>query len=99
MEYTKEQIRAKITSDDKWAIRAILALYERQTMDEKAEGATKTTNGQGFSKFDAEFMSSLAEWYMNTGFLTEGQLSKAKPKLGKYAGQLYRIAQAKNDSV
>ena len=95
--YTKEEIREMVTTNDAWAIRAILALYKRQTDSEKVEGSTNVHNGRGFNKFDAEFMTSLVAFYNKAGFLTEGQLKSAKRKLGKYSRQLLEIAQEKSN--
>lgn len=108
MEYTIEQIRELVTTDDEWAIHAILALYERQTADEQDSRQTSHKNRMGFTGVDAGFLSDLAirildkkerypkhpEWW-----LTEGQLKAAKPKLGKYAKQLYTIAAEKAASA
>lgn len=96
MELTKESLRDKITTDDKWATRALLALYARQTADEQQGAHTNTHNAMGFNKFDAEFMTSLVAFYKQTGFLTPGQLAALKKKLGKYAGQLLKVAQQKS---
>ena len=90
---TKSEIRLNVTSKPNWAERAILALYAKQTSDEQAQDATHHLNAQGFNSCDAEILSSFARWIQSGHHLSEKQLAIAFKKLGKYAGQLERIAQ------
>ena len=91
---TKDYIRQMVTTNDQWATRAIIALYQCQTDDEQMAEVTKHTNGVGFSGVDAGFLSSLAK-QAQARPLSEKQLAAAKKLLGKYAGQLLKIAEAK----
>lgn len=68
--------------------RALLYLYARQTADEQQTETTNVTNGQGFTGFDAEFMSSVAKGVQRYGNMTEKQAKHVQRKLVKYAGQL-----------
>jgi hypothetical protein len=90
--WTKEEIREKIKTDDNWLIRGLLAIYDRQTEEEQSNHTTNVHNGIGFSAFDAEFMTNVAKWYNNKGFLSEKQLMHVRKKMLKYSGQLARIA-------
>jgi hypothetical protein len=95
-------IRAKLETSDKWLIRGILVIYERQTAAEKESEETVENNGIGFNGFDAQKLSSFAEqilaWqrgestYRNP--LSGPQLAAARRKMLKYAGQLAKIAAA-----
>lgn len=80
--------------------RAVLALYARQTEDERSEGATRHSNGRGFSAYDAEFMTSIAKalprYNMN---LTDKQLARCRKILPRYRRQLLEIAQEKGAPV
>ena len=91
----KEAIKAKIEVDDKWLFRGILAIYEKQTMDEKNSKVTCHENGVGFNGTDAEILSSFAEGIKKYGSLTQKQIPIARKKMIKYAGQLARIAKEK----
>jgi hypothetical protein len=93
--YTRDGIWAKIQQDDKWAQRAILALYDHQTEDERMVGETHHNNRVGFNAFDAEFMTSLAIQLERYGSLSPKQLAAARKVLKKYCGQLVRIANAR----
>lgn len=92
--WTKEEIWEKIQNNDKVMYRALVRLYDLQTEDEKVSKETKEHNGQGFNGYDAEIMSSFAEFYKKTGFLTPKQKVIARKKLKKYTKQLTNIANA-----
>lgn len=95
MKMTRDYIQEKVATDPRWTKAAILALYECQTADEKNTASTVEHNRRGFNAFDAEFMSSLAEQLLAGRFLSAKQMSVARKKLGKYSGQLLRIAEEK----
>ena len=90
--WTKADIRKLLEDSDKAVARAILAIYGRQTADEQAVGETTQHNGVGFSGVDANFLSSLAQFYTTKGFLSQGQTKYGRKAIMKYAGQLVNIA-------
>lgn len=98
MVYEKEFIREKLETNDVWLYRGILAIYDRQTQDEKRINDTVDRNGVGFNAFDADIMSSFAKVLMekrDLGYplsLSVKQKSIARRVMKKYAGQLARIA-------
>lgn len=106
--FTKEDIYALLTANDLAVVRGLEALYLRQTADERSSETTKYSNGVGFSGPDANILSSfarqIAKWRaekVETGLnqypfpLSPKQLSLARYKVRKYAGQLADIANAK----
>lgn len=97
-ELTKEYIRKMVSEDNRWAARAILALYKFQTEDEQSAGETVHENEMGFNGIDAPILSSFAQQLLNGHYLSPKQLTIAKKRLGKYAGQLLSIALAKKDA-
>ena len=92
--WTIEEIKALLAESDKAVARAILAIYNRQPADEKIVKETSASNGIGYNGVDANFMSSLAQFYQSKGFLSAGQLKYGRKKIMKYAGQLTEIANA-----
>lgn len=76
--------------------RAIVAIYKRQTSDEQVSHATSHSNGIGFTGFDAEYMSNLAQFAIRTGFLTPKQRGAVKERLKKYWRQLCEVAEQSN---
>lgn len=95
----KTYIQALVQNNDNAAIRALLAIYDRQTEAEKAVGVTKEHNGAGFSGAESEILSSFAEWYKAKGFLSPKQLVITKKRLMKYWRQLLEISEAKGHKV
>ena len=93
--WTAETIRENILKSDAWLKRAIIAIYERQTADEKASGETSHNNGVGFNGADSFILSSFAEQIKARGTLSPKQTEIARKKMPKYAKQLTSIANNK----
>lgn len=79
--------------------RALLALLDRQTEDEKRSADTRVWNAVGFSGADARSGTLTAKFYAKHGCLLDWQVARwtkpAKngyPRLAKYAKQLNEIA-------
>ena len=92
-ELTKAAIKEKVQTDRSWTERAIVVLYKYQTLDEQRDGETHDNNAVGFSGPDAHILSEFARWINSGKHLTPKQLILAQNRIGKYAGQLLKIAQ------
>lgn len=92
--WTKERMHALLDKSDKAVMRALLALYARQTQDEKAMGYTSHANGAGFNKRDAEWLSDIARKVPIYGRLTPRQTAAVRPRMKFYWRQLVDIANA-----
>lgn len=90
--YTKEFIRDKMATNDKWLYRGLIAIHNLQTASEQMSLSTRESNGVGFNSVDAEILSSFASQLKERDFLSEKQKSIARKRMSKYAGQLERIA-------
>ena len=90
--WTKEEIKDLLVRNDKAVCKAVVAIWNKQTEDEKIVDATREHNGIGFNGADATFMSSLAKQFVDRGFLTPRQITYARKKIMKYSGQLEKIA-------
>lgn len=107
-----ELIKSKIETNDRWLLKGLLVIFERQTTEEQTSMSVREHNGVGFTGFDAEFMTSIAQQLIQKGlqediadktkkilasqYLTPAQLVVLRNKMKKYAGQLQRIAEEKN---
>jgi hypothetical protein len=97
----KESIKANLSSNPKWAIRAIEVLYAQQTATEQMVKTTEENNGVGFNGTDAFILSAFAEQiakrkkYNNPILLSDKQLAIAFKKLPKYWKQIERAMQRK----
>ena len=88
MEWTKEKLVKLLETNDKAVWRAVQRIYERQTEAEKAVGDTCVYNGIGFNGSDARILSSLAQFYDKTGYMSVKQTAIARKKIKKYTRQL-----------
>lgn len=102
--WTKEEIQALLNTNDQAVIRGLLAIYNRQTADEKSSESTNHENKMGFNGTDARFGSSLAKQILDWQAapvkkfakpLSPNQLAKGRKIIYKYAGQLTKIANGK----
>jgi hypothetical protein len=83
-----DYIKNQLETNPAWACRAILKLYECQTMDEQVTGQTANVNGVGFNGLDSVILSSFAEQLLKGRNLTAKQLAIAHKKLPKYGKQV-----------
>jgi hypothetical protein len=96
---------AEFMSDDTALEDAVLAIYRKQTEDEKRQGATTHHNKVGFSGCDARQATYCAKWLLDTNgkrnphrHLSGRFLDWARRAMPKYAGQLATIVAAKEES-
>lgn len=94
-QWTREAVLKLLETNDEALAIGIVRIYERQTADEKMAEDVKHNNGMGFMPSHARFLSSLAKFYLQRGYLTPKQIAKARPKMRKYAGQLLKVIKAK----
>lgn len=94
---TKEELKDKIINDKKTLIRAVVALDQYQTEDEKREERTKYQNNVGFKSCHASKGSGMSKFFKENGFLTDKQInwwlrgSNGKPRILNYLNQLHKI--------
>lgn len=94
----EEKVKHLLLTNDKAVLRGVVAIYNRQTLDEKASEITKHTNSQGFCAFDAPLMSLYAKQILKYGGLSSTQLKIAREKIVRYRKQLAEIAALKETS-
>lgn len=82
--------------------RALVALLQRQTEDERTANATNHHNNRGFMGCDARTGSITAKYFLKHGTLMDWQIEKwmkptstGTPRIVKYAKQLNEVAVAK----
>jgi len=93
--WTKTEIATKLATNDKWLTRGLLALYARQTTEERMCESTHSHNSVGFSAFDAPILTSFAKqvllWQEGKSRyrhpVTDKQLVLARKKLAKPRGE------------
>jgi hypothetical protein len=87
----KQLIRDKILSDNEWMVRGLLAIFARQTEDEKSAEHTKHHNEVGFNGVDSTILTGFAKQWKARNWFSDKQLAILRRKMPKYAGQLARI--------
>jgi hypothetical protein len=95
----QEKVRNLLLTNDKAVLRGVVAIYNRQTLDEKNSDSTKHENHQGFCANDAPLMSLFARQILQHGGLTSTQLKVAREKIVRYRKQLAEIAELKEKSL
>lgn len=92
---TVAALREKLAGDSRWAMRALVVLYECQTPQEKELEVTAYHNGYGFSACDAEILTSFAKQLSWRPSLTAPQMEVLHDRIVRYAGQIVRLMAAK----
>ena len=87
-----EYYKAKLSTNEKWALRGLERIAMRQTSYELEEKATKENNKVGFSGPDAEILTSFYRVVKAGYSLTARQRDLLFQKMPKYAGQLVSIS-------
>ena len=83
-----EYTRTMLGTNDAWALRGLVRIFENQTEDEQAHATVSHNNGIGFTGIDGEFLTSLAKQYQKNGSLSAKQMVHVFKKMPKYAKQL-----------
>ena len=95
MKWTPQQIQEKLLNNQTWLERGIVAIYEKQTENEKASESTQVKNNIGFNAVDAYMGSYMAKWIKGGKKLSGKFLEKARKMMPKYSVQLAAIALTK----
>ena len=91
--WTITEIKEKLVAGKpEWIERAVIAIFEKQTIDEQSAETTSHKNGIGFNGVDAFILSSFAKQLKKGRHLSTKQFAIAQKKMPKYAKQLVRIA-------
>jgi len=96
--WTTDQIVDLLNRSDLAVERAVVAIYDRQTADEKASDSTNHDNNVGFQACDARRGSYWARLIKGGHHLYPDRLAKARKMAVKYRRQLVDIANSKEAS-
>jgi hypothetical protein len=89
-----ECLRQRLATDPRWALRALIRIYQNQTADEQSKDATIERNGIGFSGPDAEILSSFSRQYLRRRSLSPRQMNLLQRKIPSYARQILQCSDA-----
>lgn len=88
----KQYLQNLVGTNDKALLKAIVLVYDQQTLEEKQFGESKEENDVGFTKVDAKVLGDIAEKIKQGQQLTAGELAKSRNKMKKYWKQLMCIS-------
>jgi len=98
--WTKDDVLALLDTNKAAVVKALEALYARQTADERATLTTRVHNGRGFNSKDATFLSDVARKLpLYNRNITDRQLARVRPMLRKYWRQLLEEIEEKGGQV
>jgi len=93
--WTRSEIEGLIKDNDLAVERGIVAIFNRQTGDEKQDGTVNHHNRQGFSGNNSKRGTYYAKWLLSGRHLNGTHLQKARRICLHHAGQLTNIANGK----
>lgn len=67
--WDKTSVLTLLDRSDKAVLRAIVAIYQRQTRAEREGRGTIERNGMGFGAYDGEYLSTVAEKLLDRDFV------------------------------
>lgn len=94
MPWDKTSIHMMLDANSTAVVRALRAIAALQTDDELSGHHTRHTNGVGFSKFDAPFLTDMLLQINRGRTLSPKQLAVTRNKIKRYWRQLVEIANA-----
>lgn len=88
----KEFIKNKLSSNKTWARRALIEVYNLQYFNEQLFMGSLIKNKMGFTRFDAELLTNMAEFYESNQFFTSQQYKILFKRMPKYWLQILKIS-------
>jgi hypothetical protein len=88
---TLKALQSKLSSDTRWAQRALLAIFRNQTSDEQVSANVTHYNQMGFRCMDSIILTSFANQLQTRGSLSPKQMSIVFRLMPKYARQLMKF--------
>ena len=96
--YNKEVVKNLIKTDNRWTLRTLIILYNRQTTDEQQNQQTTHCNSRGFNGTDSVILSSFSVQVNRGRTLSEKQMNVCRKLLPKYWKQVIDEINIKNNS-
>ncbi len=94
-EWTHDQMRELLMKDDRAVAAALVAIYNKQTEDEKRASDTYISNGVGFRANHAKRGSYYAKWIISGRALSGDHVDKGRKIALFYVQQLIDLANKK----
>jgi hypothetical protein len=85
----KEFIQKKLRTDPKWITKALILIFNHQTVGEQTADQTVIRNNVGFTGHDGQILSKFAKWFLANKPITEKMMAVLKKSMPKYWHQVY----------
>ena len=83
VEFEKSVLKRLLGTNETWAKKALMRIYDAQTCDEKQGGE--------FTGTDAKLLTRIAKWYAEHDFIGAGYMKVLYSRMPKYAGQIFSL--------
>jgi len=90
--WDKQSIQDLLENSDRAVERSVLAIYERQTQDERSLGGTFERNHMGFSGSDGEWLSRIVLLLQGGGVIPGYSMERIRMHMKRYWRQLAEVA-------
>ena len=87
-----EALKQKLASNDIWAKRALVRIFEAQTQNEQSANSTLHNNGIGFTSSDAKILSRIVKYYLSYGRIDDYFMHIVHARIPKYARQIFSLS-------
>lgn len=94
-DWNKDKIVTLLQTNNKAVEKAIVVIYNRQTLDEQQSKETKHSNGIGFSGAHAALGTYYAKWILDGKSLSGTHLERARKMALRYTAQLLEEIKSK----
>jgi len=85
-------IQHKLHTDRNWQTKALIAIFDRQTENEKRAESTLLHNDIGFTGCDGQILASFAKQWLGRKWLSEKQFYILARRIPRYWRQIYDIS-------
>ena len=85
-------LRNLLVTNNKALFRAIILIYDKQSEEEKAMEKSINEDGEGFSKYDAKYMSKVAKKLKSGKELSYSEIAMSRVIMPRYWRQLMKIS-------
>jgi len=91
----KEFIKKKLRTDPRWITKALVLIFNHQTIAEQQTEMTTIRNNVGFTGHDGHILCSFAKWFLTGKPITEKMMNVLKKSMPKYWKQVWENSDKK----
>jgi hypothetical protein len=85
-------VQNKLSTERVWQVKALIAIFNRQTETEKQVESTLIHNDIGFTGCDGQILASFAKQWLSRKWLSEKQYYLLGRRIPRYWKQIYELS-------